>query len=95
MKSAAIRPNARIPTEPRGAGSARSSNAKILVVDVGGTNIKILATGQAQPRKIPSGPRMTAKQMVRDVQRAAKDWDYEFVSIGYPGPAPCRDLTVV
>ena len=86
MKSAAIRRNARIPTEPRGAGSARSSNAKILVVDVGGTHIKILATGQAQPRKIPSGPRMTAKQMVRDVQRAAKDWDYECVSIGYPGP---------
>ena len=49
MKSAAIRRNALIPTEPRGAGSARSSNAKILVVDVGGTHVKILATGQPQP----------------------------------------------
>jgi polyphosphate glucokinase len=86
MKSAATTRNGQITAEPPVAHSARSSNAKILVVDVGGTNIKILATGQAQPRKIPSGPRMTAKQMVRDVKRAAKDWDYEFVSIGYPGP---------
>jgi len=86
MQSAAIRRNARITTESRGAGSARSSNAKILVADVGGTHIKILVTGQAQPRKIPSGRRMTAKKMVRDVQRAARDWHYEFVSIGYPGP---------
>jgi polyphosphate glucokinase len=86
MKSAATTRNAQITAEPPVVHSARSSNAKILVVDVGGTHIKILATGQAQPRKIPSGPRMTAKQMVRDVQRAAKDWGYEFVSIGYPGP---------
>jgi polyphosphate glucokinase len=86
MKSATITRNPRTVAEPSGARSARSSNAKILVIDVGGTHVKILATGQAQPRKIPSGPRMTAKQMVRDVRRAAKDWDYEFVSIGYPGP---------
>jgi polyphosphate glucokinase len=59
---------------------------KILVVDVGGTHIKILATGQKQPRKIPSGRRMTATQMVRDVKRVATGWSYDAVSIGYPGP---------
>jgi polyphosphate glucokinase len=58
----------------------------ILVVDVGGTHIKVLCTGQRQPCKIPSGPHMTARQMVRDVRQAAKDWRYDAVSIGYPGP---------
>jgi polyphosphate glucokinase len=59
---------------------------KILVVDVGGTHIKALATGQRQPCKIPSGSHMTAAQMVRDVKLATKDWRYDAVSIGYPGP---------
>jgi predicted NBD/HSP70 family sugar kinase len=59
---------------------------KILVVDVGGTNLKILATGQEQVRKTPSGPAMTAKQMVEAVQELAKDWKYDVVTIGYPGP---------
>ena len=57
----------------------------ILVVDVGGTNVKILATGQEQPRKFPSGPTLTAEQMVPAVKELAGDWQYEVVSIGYPG----------
>jgi polyphosphate glucokinase len=59
---------------------------KVLVIDVGGTNVKVLATGQTEVRKIPSGPKMTAEQMVNDVREATKDWEYEAVSIGYPGP---------
>jgi polyphosphate glucokinase len=59
---------------------------KILVVDVGGTHIKVLATGQKEPVKIPSGPKMTAKKMVKKVRKATKDWNYSAVSIGYPGP---------
>ena len=66
--------------------SASKSSHKILVLDVGGTNIKAQATGQKQPRKIPSGPHMTAKDMVRDVKAATRDWKYDRVSIGYPGP---------
>ncbi|MFO0698273.1 MAG: ROK family protein [Nitrospira sp.] len=58
---------------------------KVLVVDVGGTNIKILATGQRKPRKIPSGPSMTAKAMVKAVQQLADDWSYETISLGFPG----------
>lgn len=61
----------------------------ILVVDVGGTNVKILATGQDEPRKFSSGPNMTAQGMVSGVKKLAKDWKYEVVSIGYPGPALC------
>lgn len=60
--------------------------AKILVIDVGGTHIKVLATGQHVPRKIPSGPAMTPDRMVRDVKRAVRDWKFDAVSIGYPGP---------
>jgi polyphosphate glucokinase len=59
---------------------------KILAVDVGGTHVKILATGQKQKREIASGPKMTARQMVSDVKKLAKDWAYEVVSVGFPGP---------
>jgi polyphosphate glucokinase len=59
---------------------------KILVVDVGGTHVKILATGQKQKREIVSGPKMTARQMVSDVKKLAKDWAYDVVSVGFPGP---------
>jgi polyphosphate glucokinase len=58
----------------------------VLVVDVGGTHVKILATGQKQFREFPSGPKLTAKQMVAGVEKLAKDWKYDAVSIGYPGP---------
>jgi polyphosphate glucokinase len=58
----------------------------ILVIDVGGTHIKVLATGQKEPVKIPSGPKMTAKKMVKEVRDATKDWNYSVVSIGYPAP---------
>jgi polyphosphate glucokinase len=59
---------------------------KILVIDVGGTNIKMLATGQKDVRKFPSGPKLTAQQMVDGVIKATADWDYDVVTIGYPGP---------
>ena len=58
----------------------------VLVVDVGGTHVKILATGQKQPRKFLSGPALTARQMVARVKKLAEDWKYDAVSIGYPGP---------
>jgi polyphosphate glucokinase len=59
---------------------------KILVIDVGGTNIKLLATGQKTPRKFPSGPELTAQQMVERVQMETADWEYDVITIGYPGP---------
>jgi predicted NBD/HSP70 family sugar kinase len=59
---------------------------KILAIDVGGTHIKVLATGQKHEIKIPSGPKMTAKSMVKEVLKVTKDWVYDVVSIGYPGP---------
>jgi len=57
----------------------------VLVVDVGGTNVKLLVTGQTEPRKFPSGPTLTPVQMVSGVKDLADDWKYDVVSIGYPG----------
>jgi polyphosphate glucokinase len=57
----------------------------VLAIDVGGTNIKLLATGHETRRKFPSGPEMTAQQMVDEVRKVAGDWKYDVVSIGYPG----------
>jgi polyphosphate glucokinase len=59
---------------------------RVLVIDVGGTNIKLLVTGQKDSRKIASGPSMTASKMVREVKNYAKDWIFDRVSLGYPGP---------
>jgi polyphosphate glucokinase len=59
---------------------------KILVVDVGGTHVKILATGQREHRQVDSGPTMTARGMVSAVKRLSADWSYDHVTIGYPGP---------
>jgi len=59
---------------------------KVLVIDVGGTNVKLLVSGEETPRKFESGPEMTAEQMVKKTKEATADWDYDAVSIGYPGP---------
>jgi polyphosphate glucokinase len=58
---------------------------KILVIDVGGSNVKILATGQAERRRMPSGPQLTAAAMVAGVRQLAEGWAYDAVAIGYPG----------
>lgn len=59
---------------------------KVLVIDIGGNNIKILASGQGTPRKVPSGTRLTPRQMVAGVKKASADWRYDAVTIGFPGP---------
>jgi polyphosphate glucokinase len=59
---------------------------KVLVVDVGGTHVKILATGQKTPREVASGPKMTARLMCDWVRKATSDWPYDAATIGYPGP---------
>jgi polyphosphate glucokinase len=59
---------------------------KVLAVDVGGSHVKILATGQRQKREVVSGPKMTARQMVSRVKRLSEGWAYNAVSVGFPGP---------
>jgi polyphosphate glucokinase len=59
---------------------------KILVIDVGGTNLKVGLTGRKEPLKIPSGSEMSASKMSAAVKKATAGWKYDAVSIGYPGP---------
>jgi polyphosphate glucokinase len=59
---------------------------RVLVIDVGGTHVKVIATGIRTRIEINSGDQMTAAQMVRDVRAATKQWSYDAVSIGFPGP---------
>src|SRR5437879_5345801 len=66
--------------------TASKKGLKILVIDVGGTHVKVRVTGQREERRVPSGSTMTASRMVSKVKRLVKDWQYDVVSIGYPGP---------
>ncbi len=59
---------------------------KVLAIDIGGSNVKILATGQKAARKFPSGPAMTPHEMVQGVRKLAAGWNYDVIAIGYPGP---------
>ncbi len=57
----------------------------ILVVDIGGSNVKLFTSGERERRKFPSGELLTAANMVEEVKSLASDWPYDRVSIGYPG----------
>jgi polyphosphate glucokinase len=59
---------------------------KVLVIDVGGTHVKVLATGQKTHRQFDSGPALTPGRMVSQVRKLVADWKYDVISIGYPGP---------
>ncbi len=58
---------------------------RVLVIDIGGTHVKILATAQKHSREFESAPTMTARQMVAGVKKLAGSWRYDAVSVGYPG----------
>src|ERR1700733_11267797 len=58
----------------------------VLVVDVGGTHVKVLVSGQSDPRKFESGATLVPEHMVSAIQKITADWKYDVVSIGYPGP---------
>jgi polyphosphate glucokinase len=79
-RSAASRPSTK---EEATSGALGNS---VLVIDVGGNNVKILASGQSERRSFPSGPTLTPRRMVSEVKKLAADWKYDVVSIGYPGP---------
>jgi predicted NBD/HSP70 family sugar kinase len=63
----------------------QTERMNILVIDVGGTHVKVCVTGHREPVKIPSGPKMTARKMVAAVRKIATGWKYDAVTIGYPG----------
>jgi len=59
---------------------------RILVIDVGGSHVKVLLSGKRVPLKLPSGPHLTPAKMVKEVLEATSEWKYDRVTIGYPGP---------
>ena len=59
---------------------------QVLSIDIGGTNVKFLASNATEPRRFPSGPTLTPDQMTNQLLEATKDWTYDVVTIGYPGP---------
>ena len=65
----------------------------VLAIDVGGSHVKVLATGQTEPRRFDSGPSLAPKRFVSEVRKITGDWTWDAVSIGYPGPV-LRNLPV-
>jgi polyphosphate glucokinase len=58
----------------------------VLVVDVGGSHVKVLASGEEESRRADSGPDLTAAQMVDAAKELADDWTWDSVSVGIPSP---------
>jgi predicted NBD/HSP70 family sugar kinase len=59
---------------------------KVLVLDIGGTHVKMALTGVEESRRVPSGTDLTPQLMVERVKEAIKDWDYDVISVGFPAP---------
>ena len=59
---------------------------RVLVIDIGGTHVKLYATDRSEPLKIDSGPTMTPRELVKAVKANTSGWKYDVISIGYPGP---------
>jgi polyphosphate glucokinase len=58
---------------------------KVLVVDIGGNNVKLLASGHKRPLKFPSGRNLTPEKMVEGAKKIAANWQYDVISLGVPG----------
>lgn len=66
---------------------------RVLAVDIGGTNVKFLASGQSESRRFPSGRAMTPREMVARIKGLVADWPYDVVSMGFPGPVADGRIT--
>src|SRR5947209_7172904 len=58
---------------------------QVLVIDIGGSHVKVLASGQKEPRQFDSSEGLTPERMVQRVRELTRDWHYDAVSLGYPG----------
>lgn len=63
-----------------------SDGRKVLAVDVGGSHVKLLLSGEGEPRRFDSGARMTASEMIDGVRSEADGWSWDVVSVGIPTP---------
>jgi polyphosphate glucokinase len=74
------------PAESESAPGPDRPPTSILAIDVGGSRMKVLASGQSEPRRRLTGPEMTPQALVAAVEEMTADWEYEAISLGYPGP---------
>src|SRR5438874_1204951 len=58
---------------------------RVLAIDVGGSHVKMRLSNRREVRQFDSGPQMTARRMVAGVHKLVGDWNFDLVSIGYPG----------
>ncbi len=70
----------------RKAEKKRKSRSTVLTIDVGGSHVKVMTDKGRTKREFSSGPHLSAKTMVKKVKELTKDWSYDLVSVGYPGP---------
>ena len=59
---------------------------RVLVIDVGGTHVKLMHSGSPEARKFDSGAGFTPQQVVAGVEASTRDWQYDVISIGIPSP---------
>lgn len=75
--------------------SPTAKPSRILVIDIGGTKIKVLASGHTEPRKISSGKKTTPATLVEGVKKITADWEYDAIALGFPGlvgpNGPCSE----
>ncbi|HMM91668.1 ROK family protein [Bradyrhizobium sp.] len=64
----------------------RTQRRTVLAIDIGGSRVKVMTSTERVRRAFASGPNLSAKAMVRQVKALTKDWSYDVVAIGYPGP---------
>ncbi|WP_293910476.1 ROK family protein [Deinococcus sp.] len=78
--------NRRAPAQSPKILGLKTLGLKILVVDIGGTHVKLRLSGQEEVRRFDSGPEMTPAAMMKTLLKLIGDWSYTAVSVGYPGP---------
>lgn len=65
---------------------AHRKHPKVLVIDIGGSNVKFKVFGATEKRRFKSGPGLTPARMVKETLAMTRDWHFDVVSIGFPGP---------
>jgi polyphosphate glucokinase len=64
----------------------RISLRTVLAIDVGGSHVKVMTSKERTKREFDSGPHLSAKAMVKGVKKLTSDWQYDVITVGYPGP---------
>lgn len=64
----------------------KKTKSKILVIDIGGSHVKFTVWRRYSKRRFPSGKFLTPHKMVEQVLAMTQDWDYDKITIGFPGP---------